>query len=102
MKPSDWIIEPGTPKHDAYMQQKAQLQSMPAAEPMHPEDIKAALRKAGITPAAISREFCISDMAVSHVIAGRHKSRRIAQRISQVIGQPIDAIWPGKYEAEAA
>lgn len=64
---------------------------------MHPEDIKAAIRKRGIKPADIARQLDVSDMSVSAVIAGNGKSARIAERISQVTGLSVDTLWPGKY-----
>ena len=66
---------------------------------MHPELIKAALRIGGVTPAALADELGVSRMSVSNVIHGRGVSKRIALRISQVIGHPLAVIWPGKYGA---
>ena len=66
-------------------------------KPMHPEEIKAAIRMKGTTPSAIADALQISRMTVSHVIHGRGVSSRIAQRISEITGIPVDLMWPGVY-----
>jgi Ner family transcriptional regulator len=63
---------------------------------MHPEDIKAAIRKAGSSPAAIARELKVSNTAVSHAIRG-NKSTRIAKVIVRVTKRRFVDLWPGKY-----
>lgn len=63
---------------------------------MHPEEIKAAIRMNGTTPAAIADEQGVSRSMVSHVINGNAKSAHIQKRIAQVIGKPIAVIWPPK------
>lgn len=68
---------------------------------MHPEDIKAAIRKRGSTQAAIARTEEVSQMAVSAVITGRSKSARIARRIALVTGLSVHTLWPGKYSDES-
>jgi lambda repressor-like predicted transcriptional regulator len=65
---------------------------------MHPEDIKAAIRKAGSSQIAIARKLGVSDVAVNHVIYGRSTSRRIADEISRVTKIPLSKLWPGRYE----
>jgi hypothetical protein len=71
---------------------------------MHPEDIKAALRKVSSSQAAIARRLKsrsgqpITPGAVSSVIRGRTKSLRIAQEISEVTGIPMRMLFPGMYE----
>ena len=44
---------------------------------MHPEDIKALLRKRGMTQAKLARELGVSKTTVGYVIAGRTLSRRL-------------------------
>lgn len=63
---------------------------------MHAEEIKAAIRMKGTTPTAIAEELGVSRSMVSHVINGNAKSERIAQRIAQIVGKSVDAIWPPK------
>jgi lambda repressor-like predicted transcriptional regulator len=70
---------------------------------MHPEDIKAAIRKRGFTLTEIA--VSLGDRsasgptkgAVSRVVQGIVKSRRIASAISQAAGLPVSTLWPGKY-----
>lgn len=64
---------------------------------MHPEDIKALLRKKGSSSAAVSRQLAVEPGTVSNVIHGRYASKRIAQRISNLIGEPVSKLWPGRY-----
>lgn len=63
---------------------------------MHPEEIKAAMRIAGTTPAMLADELEVAPSSVSQVIAGLIRSKRIQLRISQIIGKPVDVIWPKK------
>lgn len=68
---------------------------------MHPEDIKAELRKAKSRQALIARKLDVTEAAVYLVIHGQTKSRRIAEAICEAINKPIGYVWPGKYpEAE--
>ena len=64
---------------------------------MHAEDIKAAIRKNGVTPAQIARDNGVSKMAVSHVLHGNSKSARLAQAIAKAARLTVSQIWPGKY-----
>jgi lambda repressor-like predicted transcriptional regulator len=61
---------------------------------MHPEQIKAAMRMKGVTPAALADELEVAKSSVSQVISGRATSARIAKRIAQIVDQPVEAIWP--------
>lgn len=63
---------------------------------MHPEEIKAALRMRGVTLSALADEAGVSRSMVSHVVNGYAKSAHLMERISQVIGKPIHAIWTPK------
>ena len=63
---------------------------------MHPEEIKAAMRIAGTTPAMLADELQVAPSSVSQVIAGLIRSKRIQLRISQIISKPVDVIWPKK------
>jgi lambda repressor-like predicted transcriptional regulator len=67
---------------------------------MHPADIQAALRKAGVSQQDIADKFEVSKSTVSQVIHGLSKSRRIAEEIASVIGKDLADIWPGSYEQE--
>ncbi len=61
---------------------------------MHPEDIKAALRKEGMTQAALADEMEVARSSVAQAISGSIRSARIQGRIAEIIGKPIKAIWP--------
>lgn len=61
---------------------------------MHPELIKAAIRMAGITPAALADEMGVAHSSITQVINGRTVSARIRKRIAHIIGKPAAAIWP--------
>ena len=61
---------------------------------MHPEQIKAAMRMKGVTPTALADELGVANSTMSQVISGRCVSARIRQRIAQVIGIPVDKLWP--------
>lgn len=63
---------------------------------MHPEQIKAAIRMAGTTPAAVADELLVSRSMVSHVISGAAKSARIAARIAEITGLTVSTLWPPK------
>lgn len=63
---------------------------------MHPEQIKAAIRMAGTTPAAIADEMEVSRSTLSMVISGRGVSARVAARISEITGLPVKTLWPPK------
>lgn len=64
---------------------------------MHPEDIKASIRKGGANSAQIARELNISKTTVTLVIQGRSKSTRVARRICELSGLDPDIAWPGRY-----
>lgn len=64
---------------------------------MHPEDIKAAMRKKGVKPADLARHLGVSQMTVSNTLRGRTTSRRIADAVAKVIGRPVSEIWPAQY-----
>lgn len=63
---------------------------------MHPELIKAEIRMKGSSPAVIATELGVSKSTVSHVIYGRGISARVANRIAEITGLPVDALWPAK------
>lgn len=65
---------------------------------MHPEQIKAQMRMKGTSPSALADKMKKSRMAVSNVIHSRIKSRAIAQRIANIVGQPVTVLWPGRYD----
>lgn len=64
---------------------------------MHPEDIKASLRKARVRQSVLARKLKVTEAALYLVIHGQSKSQRIAQAISTAIGKRASELWPGKY-----
>lgn len=77
---------------------------------MHPEDIKAHIRKAGHSQTSVAgkvqgRKGTVSPGAVWAVVQGVMTSAPIAHTVSQVTGIPVGKLWPGRYptlEAEQA
>ncbi|MGE0333205.1 MAG: helix-turn-helix domain-containing protein [Ramlibacter sp.] len=65
---------------------------------MHPEQIKAAIRMKGSSPAALADSMSRSRMLVSNVIHGRTVSRPVAEKIAGFIGSQPHLLWPGKYQ----
>lgn len=65
---------------------------------MHHEDIKAAIRKRGVTPADIAKHLDVTDQTVSCVIRGVTKSARVAEAIASITGLTVSALWPGVYD----
>ena len=60
---------------------------------MHPEEIKAALRIKGVTLTALAQELSLSRSMVTQVIYGYARSRRVEERIGQILGKAVSAIW---------
>lgn len=65
---------------------------------MHPEDIKAAIRKRGETMASLSREWGFSEAAIS--VALKRPLPSVDPLISKFIGVPLYKIWPDRYDRE--
>lgn len=63
---------------------------------MRPSEIKAELIRKEITQVSIAENLNVSQPAVAYVISGRLSSRRIRQAIADIIGKPVDEIWPNK------
>lgn len=66
---------------------------------MHPEDIKAAIRKRGITLAELALRADVSKQAVSAAL-DRRSSERIDKVIAEFIGLKPHQIWPSRYNAK--
>lgn len=63
---------------------------------MHPEEIKAAIRIRGVTPAVIADRLGVTPSTVSRVIHGDSVSARVRQHIADLIGKSVDALWAPK------
>jgi transcriptional regulator with XRE-family HTH domain len=55
--------------------------------------IKALLQLNGIRSADLAREFNVSSAAVSRVISGHSTSKRIRQKISELLNIPYEELW---------
>ena len=51
------------------------------------------LRKKGYTQIRIARELGVSHPAVHYIIYGKSKSRRIQERIAEIIGRPMEQVF---------
>lgn len=63
---------------------------------MHPEEIKAALRMAGWTQAALADELNVARSSIAQTIAGHIRSSRIQARIAEILKRPVSRIWPNQ------
>jgi lambda repressor-like predicted transcriptional regulator len=61
---------------------------------MHPEQIKAAMRMKGVTPAALAETLGVARSTMSQVISGRAMSSRVRRAIAEVVGMPVSTLWP--------
>jgi lambda repressor-like predicted transcriptional regulator len=68
---------------------------------MHPEDIKAALRKMRVSQHKIAKALNVAPSSVYNVIHGGCKSERIAKYISDLVGVDRSELWPGRYDPPA-
>ncbi len=66
---------------------------------MLPIDIKHALERAGHSQADIARSVApaVDRSLVNMVIGSKARSRRVEQRIAEIIGKPATEIWPHWY-----
>lgn len=64
---------------------------------MKPEQIKALIHEQGASLVDVASVVGVSPTAVSAVVKGTSKSRRIAQTIALFLEKDIDQLWPGKY-----
>jgi len=65
---------------------------------MHPEDIKAELRKKCSSQTKVAKALKVAPTTVHNVIYGGCKSERIAKAIADVIGKDRSEIWPTRYD----
>lgn len=59
-----------------------------------PTKIKIELLKKEISAAEIARRAGVVRSAISNVIAGRRKSKKLRKAIADAIGEPVEALWP--------
>lgn len=63
----------------------------------HPEDIKAAIRKTGVSLTALSRANGLSESAVRRTLI--RPWPRVQAIIAQHLGLPASTLWPSRYDA---
>jgi len=61
---------------------------------MPPNEIRAALRAKGLSPAIIADAVGFSEAHVYHVISRRSRNRRIARALAQALGVPPEELFP--------
>ena len=61
---------------------------------MGADEIIYKLKKKRYTQTMIAKMFGVSHVAVHQIIYGNSKSRRIQQKIAEILGQEIEDIWP--------
>lgn len=65
---------------------------------LHPEDIKAAIRKKGVSLKEISIAWGFSESAVR--MALKRPMPSVEPRIANFIGMSLHEIWPTRYDAD--
>jgi lambda repressor-like predicted transcriptional regulator len=66
---------------------------------MDPMKIRVALLLEGYTCRRVAKELGLTDGTVGSVLHGHAKSRRVANKISDVTGISISVLFPGSYNA---
>lgn len=69
-----------------------------ASHPPTGIEISYRLRMLGWTQAALARELGVTAGMVNNVVHNRVTCHRVAQRIADLLLQPIQCLWPGRYE----
>lgn len=70
----------------------------PKSAGWHPEDIKAAVRKTGVSLDGLSRLNGLPDHACRHALY--EPSQRGEDAIAERIGVPARLIWPARFDSE--
>lgn len=68
---------------------------------MHPENIKAELRKRGLTITELANRLVVSQGMVSRVIRSQARSHRIEVAIARYLDLTPADLWPAHYPAKA-
>lgn len=67
---------------------------------MHPEDIRAEIRKRFGSMAALGRSLGVSKTAVPNTINQPGYSAKMERRLAEVLGKPAAEIWPNRYHGD--
>lgn len=65
---------------------------------MHHEDIKATIRKKGVTLQQVAAHLGVKGTTLSQVIRGTVKSARLAKSIAELCDLSVGQLWPGLYD----
>ncbi len=65
-------------------------------------EIKILMLRKKITQAQIARRLRIKPSTVCNVIKGTAESKRVKKTIAEVLGVPIETLWPVKDDEERA
>lgn len=68
-----------------------------SAEPVKsftPDDVKQAIKEQGYTLSMLAEALDVNLATVSSVILGHSRSRRIAESIAKLIGEPLEVVFP--------
>lgn len=55
------------------------------------------LRKRGYTQAELAKLIGVHQSTVNNVLHGRETSHRVATKVAELLGRPIDELFPGRY-----
>lgn len=75
----------------------AQIPTTPSQTGWHPEDIKAALRKRGLSLSSVSRRLGLDRDSARHALA--RPWPRVERAIARALGVTPQEIWPDRYDA---
>lgn len=64
---------------------------------MHPEDIRAELRKRFGSMAALGRQLGVSGSAIPNTISLPGFSRKLERKLADILGCKAHDIWPSRY-----
>lgn len=56
------------------------------------------LRRLGKTQASLAGELAVSHSTINNVIHNRTTCHGVATHIAALLGIPVEALWPGRYE----
>lgn len=65
---------------------------------MHPEDIKAEIKKAGFTMTSLAQKHGIKHGSTLNQVFHNPNYPKAERIISEAIGLPISEIWPSRYQ----
>lgn len=100
-KPSDWVIEPGTPEHDAYMAAKEQQTALTKFTPKTPEQVREEFQRKGLSFSAWAKARGVSTRLTEEILKGRRKAIRGESHAIAVLLGLKDGEVPDQYRRAA-